>query len=138
MAIPKPMLVELSFRAKTYDIDYAGIVHNSVYIRWLEDLRLKIMDDYYPFEEMLANNQSPILEKTEINYRAPLRLFEEVNGQMWVSKLGKARWEVQAEFVRADLVIAQAKQTGYFMDLERYRPIRIPEVMRAQWEQDGG
>lgn len=137
MAIQKPMLVELSFRAKTYDIDYAGIVHNSVYIRWLEDLRLKIMDDYYPFEEMLANNQSPILEKTEINYRAPLRLFEEVNGQMWVSKLGKARWEVQAEFVRDDLVIAQAKQTGYFMDLERFRPIRIPEVMRAQWEQDG-
>jgi acyl-CoA thioester hydrolase len=96
------------------------------------------MDDYYPFEEMLANNQSPILEKTEIHYRAPLRLFEEVNGQMWVSKLGKARWEVQAEFVRADLVIVQAKQTGYFMDLERFRPIRIPEVMRAQWEQDGG
>jgi len=136
MTDPRPLLVELPFKAKTYDIDYAGIVHNTVYIRWLEDLRLKILDEYYPFEEMLANNQSPVIERTEINYRVPLRLFEEVSGQMWVSKLGKARWEVQAEFIRNDLVVTRAKQTGYFIDLERFRPIRIPEAMRTQWELD--
>lgn len=134
MTVPRPLLVELPFKARTYDIDYAGIVHNSVYIRWLEDLRLKILDDNYPLEEMLANNQSPVLEKTEINYRVPLRLFEEVSGQMWVSNLGRARWEVQAEFIRDGLVVTQAKQTGYFIDLERFRPIRIPEAMRTQWD----
>lgn len=130
----RPLLVELPFKAKTYDIDYAGIVHNSVYIRWLEDLRLKILDEHYPLEKQLENKQAPILEKTEIRYHWPLRLFEEAAGYMWVSNLGKARWEVRAEFSREDLLIASATQTGYFMDLERYRPIRIPDTLRRKWE----
>ena len=94
-----PLLVEHQFRANTYDIDYAGIVHNGVYIRWLEDLRIKIMDEHLPFGEQLNQNQSPILETTTVNYRLPLRLFEEPRGSMWISKLSRARWEVQAEFV---------------------------------------
>jgi acyl-CoA thioesterase FadM len=35
----RPLLVELPIVVKTYDIDFANIVHNRVYIRWLEDLR---------------------------------------------------------------------------------------------------
>ena len=53
---------------------------------------------------------------------------------MWVSKLGKARWELQAEFCLDDLVVASAVQTGYFVDLERYRPVRIPQALRDVWE----
>ncbi len=134
MTQTKPLLVELTFRAKTYDVDYAGIVHNAVYIRWLEDLRLKIMDEHYQLEDQFADNQSPVLEKTEIRYRSPLKLFEETLGQMWVSKLGKARWEVQATFTREDLIIASATQTGYFIDLKAYLPIRIPAALREKWE----
>ncbi len=33
------MEVNLSFPVRTYDIDFAGVVSNIVYIRWLEDLR---------------------------------------------------------------------------------------------------
>ncbi len=134
MTESKPLLVTITFKAKTYDIDYAGIVHNAVYIRWLEDLRLKILEEHYSLEDQLANNQSPVLEKTEIHYRWPIRLFEQVKGQMWVSKLGKARWEVQAEFWRGDLKVALAKQSGYFIDLERYRPVRVPAKLREKWE----
>lgn len=130
----KPLLVEMNFRAKTYDVDYAGIVHNAVYIRWLEDLRLQIMDEHYQVEDQFVDNQSPVLAKTEIRYRWPLRLFEEALGQMWVSKLGKARWEVQATFTREDLIIASALQTGYFIDLKAYRPVRIPVALREKWE----
>ena len=34
----KPLEVSLNLPIKTYDIDFAGIVSNIVYIRWLEDL----------------------------------------------------------------------------------------------------
>ena len=71
--------------------DPAGL---TVYIRWLEDLRLQVMTEHYPLQDLLDANQSPILEKTEITYHQPLRLFEEVVGRMWVSKLSKARWQI--------------------------------------------
>ena len=46
----------------TYDIDYAHIVHNAVYIRWLEDLRTALISDVYPIQELLADGISPIRE----------------------------------------------------------------------------
>lgn len=134
MSLLKPLLVEIQFQVKTYDIDYAGIVHNTVYFRWLEDLRLKILAEYYPLEEMLARQQSPILEKSAITYIQPLRLFDVLTGRMWVSDIRRARWFVKAEFRLEDSIVARGEQSGYFMDLERYRPIRVPNELREQWE----
>jgi acyl-CoA thioester hydrolase len=74
-----------------------------------------------------------VLEKTEITYHRPLRLFDKAVGRMWVSKLGKARWEVRAEICRGNVVAATARQTGYFMDLDNYRPVRIPALLRDKW-----
>jgi len=34
-------IVERAIEIKTYDIDFAGIVSNIVYVRWLEDLALR-------------------------------------------------------------------------------------------------
>ena len=130
----RPLQVEVPFVVKTYDVDYARIMHNSVYIRWLEDLRLQIMSEHFPLEDQLAEQQSPVLEKTEITYHRPLRLLDRAIGRMWVSKLGKARWEVRAEICRDEVVAATARQTGYFMDLAEYRPIRIPAVLRDKWD----
>lgn len=130
----RPLQVEVSFVVKTYDVDYARIVHNSVYIRWLEDLRLQLLQEHLPLEDQFTEHQSPVLEKTEITYRRPLHLLDQVVGRMWLSKLGKARWEVQAEICRGEMVAATARQTGYFMDLENYRPIRIPTRLREKWE----
>jgi acyl-CoA thioester hydrolase len=130
----RPLLIEVAFQVKTYDVDYAQIVHNAVYIRWLEDLRLQILSEHLPLEKLLADHISPVLEKTEITYHRPLRLFDRATGRMWVSNLSRARWEVRAEISRGDMVAASAKQTGYFMDLEMYRPIRIPTILRDKWD----
>jgi acyl-CoA thioester hydrolase len=130
----RPLQVELPFVVKTYDVDYARIMHNSVYIRWLEDLRLQIMAEHLPLEYQLAGHQSPVLEKTEITYRSPLRLFDRAIGRMWVSKLSRVRWELRAEICQGEVVAATARQIGCFVDLEEYRPIRIPARLREKWE----
>jgi acyl-CoA thioester hydrolase len=57
----RPLEVELVLPVKTYDIDFAGIVSNIVYIRWLEDLRLEMLDAYLPLQKMLEDGIAPIL-----------------------------------------------------------------------------
>ena len=47
----RPFLITLPITVKTYDIDYAAIVHNAVYIRWLEDLRTLLLADHYSVED---------------------------------------------------------------------------------------
>lgn len=135
---PRPLLVELPFTVKTYDIDFANIVSNIVYIRWLEDLRLAFLDANYPLKAMMADGISPILAKTEIEYRRAIRLFDKPIGRMWASKLERARWHVQAEFVVAGEVMTTAGQSGYFVTSNSLRPVRIPERLQERWRLEIG
>jgi acyl-CoA thioester hydrolase len=124
---------ELPLRIQTYDIDFAGIVSNIVFIRWLEDLRLRIMDEAYPLVRALADDVAPILTETRIIYRRPVTITDKLLGRMRVVELSRVRWRLAAEFVVAGAVHAEAKQEGLFMRLSTRRPIAIPEPIRKHY-----
>lgn len=130
----RPFLVQLPIQVKTYDIDFAQIVHNAVYIRWLEDLRTAMLAAHYAIEQMLADGLTPILTKTEIEYRRPVRFGDAVLGQMWVADLGRTRWTVQSELCVGEQIAAVSRQTGYFAELSNGRPVRVPAQLLAIWE----
>jgi acyl-CoA thioester hydrolase len=126
--------VELPLRVGTYDIDFAGVVSNIVYIRWLEDLRLKLLDEFLPLQEQVENGLSPVLASTRIEYRRPIRLFARPLGRMWMTQAGRVRWTVEAEIVVDGEPAATAVQTGAFVGLARLRPVPLPEALRVQFE----
>jgi acyl-CoA thioester hydrolase len=123
---------EQRLRIQTYDIDFAGIVSNIVFVRWLEDLRLGLMDEAYPLVQALAEDTAPILVSTRIAYRRPVTIADQLIGRMRVASLGRVRWRLAAEFTVAGRVHAEAEQEGLFMRLSTRRPIAIPEPIRRR------
>ena len=115
---------------RTYDIDFAGIVSNIVFIRWLEDLRLGMLDQAYPLLRALAEDIAPILLSTRIDYRRPVTIADPLVGRMRVAGLRRVRWRLAAEFTVNGSVHADAEQEGLFMRLSTRRPIAIPEPIR--------
>jgi acyl-CoA thioester hydrolase len=115
---------------RTYDIDFAGIVSNIVFIRWLEDLRLGLLDQAYPLIQALAEDIAPILLSTKIVYRRPVLIADPLVGRMRVSGFSRVRWRLAAEFVVNGAVHAEAEQEGLFMRLSTRRPIAIPQPLR--------
>lgn len=111
---------------RTYDIDFAGIVSNIVYIRWLEDLRLLILDAYLPLQEQIAQGRVPVLAETNIKYRRPLRLFDNAVAYMWVAAVGGVRWTLQAEIVLNGEMMTTATQIVAFIDTQTMRPVPPP------------
>lgn len=123
---------------KTYDIDFAGIVSNIVYIRWLEDLRLAMMDESFPLQRALAEDIAPILLETRISYGRPLTIQDRPHGRIWVKRMERIRWILAAEFVSPGpgdetQSHATAEQTGVFIRLSTRRPIAIPEPLRNRF-----
>jgi acyl-CoA thioester hydrolase len=110
-----------------------GIVHNRVYIRWLEDLRMQVLADYLPLQPLMEAGLSPLLLKTSIQYKRPVRLFDPLVGAMWMSSLGRARYTLQAEFRVHDQVMAVAEQVGCFVEIATGRPVPLPKQVRDQW-----
>jgi acyl-CoA thioester hydrolase len=115
---------------RTYDIDFAGIVSNIVFIRWLEDLRLGLMDQAYPLIRALAEDVAPILLSTRIFYRRPVTIVDSLIGRIRVSALKRVRWRLAAEFTVNGVVHAEAEQEGLFMRLSTRKPVAIPEPIR--------
>jgi acyl-CoA thioester hydrolase len=132
---PKPLEVELVLPVQTYDIDFAGHVSNIVYIRWLEDLRLKLLDEHCPLAKLFQQGYSPILAGTEIEYKRPIKLFDKVVGRMWINSLGRLKCTVKAEILANNQVAAVASQKGAFVSLENGRPLPIPEEIMHKYSQ---
>jgi acyl-CoA thioester hydrolase len=117
---------------RTYDIDFAGIVSNIVFIRWLEDLRLGLLEQAYPLIQALAEDVAPILLATRISYRRPVTIADPLLGRMRVAGLSRVRWRLAAEFTVKGALHAEAEQEGLFMRLSTRRPIAIPEPIRRR------
>ena len=127
MLLPRPLEVEIPIKVKTYDIDFAGVVSNIVYIRWLEDLRLKFLDVHLPLDKQMSQGNIPFLSKTQIEYKRPVKLFDNIISKMWMSHLGKVKWTLEAEFIFNNQVAATAIQIGAFINSENNRPVKLPE-----------
>ena len=123
---------EIALPIRTYDIDFAGIVSNIVFIRWLEDLRLGLMAQSYPLVRALSEDVAPVLLETRIRYRRPVTIRDPLVGRMRVADLGRVRWQLTAEFAVRDQIHAEAEQEGLFMRLSTRRPVAIPAPIR-EW-----
>lgn len=132
---PRPLLIERPIVVRTYDIDFANIVHNIVYLRWLEDLRSDILVDALPIDEILATGISPILTRTEIEYRHPVKIGDPIVGRMWVADLSHTRWTLSSEIILGETICAAARQSGYFAELSTLRPVRIPSKLKDLWKE---
>ncbi|BAY74547.1 hypothetical protein NIES25_09610 [Nostoc linckia NIES-25] len=129
----RPLEVVLAIPVRTYDIDFVGIVSNIVYIRWLEDLRLKFLDEYWELNQQLEQGYAPILAGTEIEYKRSIKISDRVIGRLWLSNVGRLKWTVKAEILSNDELAAVATQKGAFVSLQNGRPIRIPEELQKKY-----
>lgn len=129
----RPLEVVLTIPVRTYEIDFAGIVSNIVYIKWLEDLRLKFLEEHLPIHQQIEQGYVPVLSGTEIEYKRPIKLVDQVIGRLWASDLGRLKWTVQAEILANNQLAAVAIQKGAFINLQNRRPISIPEELKNKY-----
>ena len=123
---------EMEFEARTYDVDFAGIVSNIVYHRWMEDLRLAVLAQTAPVTALLEAGLVPTLVQTLVDFRAPLRLGERARGRQAVTSVGTTSFVFETELRRVPdgQVVAVARHTVVLVDLETGRPRPAPEAVR--------
>lgn len=136
MSEQRPLLTELTFPVKTYEIDFAGHVNNAIYIRWLEDLRLALLDRYLPLKPLMDSGTVPLVTETHIYYRQPIQLFDVVEGTMWMDRLDAVRVTLAATFTVNGEMRAEAHQRGAFVSMETGVPQRAPDALRRFWQSD--
>jgi acyl-CoA thioester hydrolase len=125
--------IQHTFAVRTYDIDFAGVLSNIVYVRWLEDLRDMFAAQILPLGEAYKRGIVPTLSRTEVDYLAPVRYPDSVEARMGLLESGRARFVLWAEFKSqaTGMTTARARQTGVFVYLSTLRPAPLPDEFRA-------
>lgn len=122
----------------TYHIDFVGHVNNIIYIQWMENGRVRLLEAMgFPAFELAKNDGVvPILTETTIQYKKPFFLYNTVKVECWVSKLNNASAILEFRFYNEDdELCATGNQKGLFINRKTMRPARLSQIHREAFEQ---
>jgi acyl-CoA thioester hydrolase len=106
------------------DVDAMGHVNNAVFLTYLEEARIAFL------LPLGAEVTHMILARVEIDFRAPLRMGDEIEIGVRPSELGTKSFELEYEVRSGDRVAAEAKTVIVSFDYESGRSIELPESWR--------
>jgi len=119
----------------TYDIDFAGHVSNIVYLRWMEDMRLKVFDEHFPLKGFMDAGLLPVIAATSIEYKRAIRLFDKPVAHMWIKEVRAASVIFNGEIVLNGEVTTTAAHTGVFVSATSMKPVRTPKEIVEKFRQ---
>jgi len=111
----------------TYQIDFIGHVNNIVYVQWLENARIKLIEAMGLTITEIAQEDEilPIITETDIKYKKPFYLSNEVHVEVWVSEMFNISSNFRFRFLNEkEEVCAVAQQKVLFIDKATQRPSR--------------
>lgn len=112
-----------------FDTDAGGVVHNIVYLRFIETARtLLAIQMGMSFEEIERTGIHPVVTRTEIDYKRPAKLGDTlaINGR--VIDWSGIRFWVEFEVVRPadNALLATCKQALALVQMPSGKPVRLP------------
>ena len=118
---------EKQLKIYPYDVDYMAIVHNVVYIRWLEEMRTDMMEGVYSMAESIEAGVTPVINKLQAEYHLPLRISTKATAKIRIKEMTKLKWIIAFEVSSEAGLHFSAEQLGYFYNIKLNKPSRVPK-----------
>lgn len=116
------------------EMDAFGHVNNTVYLRWLESARIEYFRRVGLLDRMERERIGPILARTEIDYRLPVKWPDTVHVEVGVEKMGRSSF-VMGYRVSSDThgaVVAEAKTVIVNLDYSRGVAVPLDDELRRR------
>lgn len=117
-----------------FDTDCAGVVHNLAYLRFIETARTRIANQIgMNLRQMSESQLYPVLVRTEIDYRRPAKLGDELVIDGEIDRFERARFWCNFRVSRPadDTLLVTCRQSLALMQMPSGKPQRLP----AEWSE---
>ncbi len=121
----------------TYQIDFVGHVNNIIYVQWLENARIKLLEAMGLSITQIAHEDGllPIITETTIKYKRPYFLHNTVYIEIWVSKMLNVSAIFEIRFYNENHELCStAQQRVLFIDKATLKPSRKIVKYKANFE----
>jgi acyl-CoA thioester hydrolase len=112
------------------DMDAMGHVNNTVYFRYMEQARIGWFDALVPGEEAWKST-GMVIANASCNFRRALTYPGTVEVRVFAGPAGGSSVPTYYELSVEEQIYADGAATVVFIDLEKQKPIRIPEEIRG-------
>ncbi len=136
-AKPRPAHVETHEEVMFYDTDCGGVVHNIAYLRFIEKARTKLAGRLgMDLREMAETERYPVVVRTEIDYRKPAALGDELTISGWLAETERVRFWMDFEIVRDrdGACLVTCRQSLALVQMPRGKVLRLPDDFGADLE----
>jgi YbgC/YbaW family acyl-CoA thioester hydrolase len=113
-----------------FDTDCGGVVHNIAYLRMIETARTRLAALLgMKLREMAETQLYPVVVRTEIDYKKPARLGDEIVIHGRLESVERVRFWCAFEVRRPadDSLLITCRQSLALVQMPQGRPARLPE-----------
>ena len=131
MAVPPRIRTQV--QVMFFDTDCGGVVSNIAYLRFIEIARTLLVEDLaLALTEMAQSQRYPVVVRTEIDYRRPAKLGDQLVIEGWLDRLERVRFWCGFQIMRPadNMLIAQCQQMLALIKMPEGKLLRLPE----HWE----
>ena len=117
-----------------YDTDCGGVVHNIAYLRFIEKARTKLAEKLgMKLRDMAKTGVYPVVVRTEIDYRKPAVLGDEIVIRGQLDTVERVRFWVDFKLVRAEdeRLLITCRQSLALVQMPEGKPLRLPDHFAA-------
>jgi acyl-CoA thioester hydrolase len=111
------------------DLDPMGHVNNAVFLTYLEQARVAFLEQHGL--SVGLDDMNLIVARVEIDFRAPVRLGQEVEVAARATRFGTKSFDLGYELTVDGTTVAEAKSVQVAYDYGRREPVTIP----ADWRE---
>ena len=129
----KGPIIETNNRVMFFDTDAAGVVHNIAYLRYIEENRTLLgIELGLDYKEMSKENKYGAVVRTEIDYKSPALLGDNIIVRGWLSEMTKVRFWCHFEIKRIEdqKILVECRQQLTLVKMPEGKPLRVPD----HWE----
>lgn len=131
---PETPTIETREEVMFFDTDCGGVVHNIAYLRMIETARTRLAAKLgMALREMSQTQLFPVVVRTEIDYRRPAKLADELIIRGRLDAVERAKFWCAFEMIRPsdDTLLITCRQQLALVQMPAGRPVRLPE----DWKQ---
>jgi acyl-CoA thioester hydrolase len=122
-----------------FDTDCGGVVSNIAYLRFIEIARTLLAEELgLALTEMAENQRYPVVVRTEIDYRRPARLGDQLVIEGRLDRVERARFWCAFQITRPkdNTLIAECRQMLALIEMPAGKLLRLPEHWEKYRDED--
>lgn len=141
LSVPQPVppaeaRIRTEVQVMFFDTDCAAVVHNIAYLRFIEVARTHLAAGLgWSLAEMARSQQYPVVVRTEIDYKRPAVLGDDLVIDGWLERVDRSRFWCAFTITRPSdgALLIRCRQMLALVQMPVGRPMRLPEEMQARF-----